>query len=160
MVRRRPSPSELLHLRAVAAYQWDWRVAANLVRDGEEYIVDFRRGRPRHVILEGRVYLTLRPGDGLFSLTLSSAERVREASEPPRYRVIVRRGEFQGSVLAPIVASIDPRLRPGDEVLVVDEDDKLLGVGRLRVPPRALEALSRGEIVRVRRVRENSEDDS
>ncbi len=154
MVRRHPTRQELLHLRAVAAYQWDWRVAHNIVRDREEYVVDFRRGRPRHVLLGGRVYLTLRPGDGLFSLTLESGVRVLEASEPPRYRVVVRGPEFQGSVLAPIVVSVDPNLRPGDEVLVVDEDDRLLGVGRLRVPPRALGSLRRGEVVRVRRVRE------
>ncbi len=140
-----------MFLRAIAAYQWDWRVASNIIREEDPLTVEIRRGRIRYVYLSGRAYLTLRPGDGLLSLSLGAGERVREASDPPRYRVVVDEGVvLRGSVLAAGVVDIDPMLRPGDEVIVVSRDDELLGVGRLRVPPIMINGLSRGEVVRVR----------
>jgi len=111
------------------------------------------------VIRNGKVYLTLRPTDGYFSLSIHAAERVRIASKPPRYRLVVSEAaELKGSVLAPVVKMIDESLRPGDEVLIVDESDRLLAVGRLRVPPIMINGLSRGEVARVRaRVRDSGD---
>ena len=54
---------------------------------------------------------------------------------PPRYRVRVTRGVEGyilkgGDVFAKHVVSVDPELRPEEEVLVVDSRDRLLAVGR------------------------------
>jgi len=150
-VRRRASPGDIAYLKAVAAFQWDWRVAEELFAGLSDVVLDIRRGRVRYVIVGGRVYLTLRPGDGFFSLSLEAGERVRRASQPPRYRIIVEEGvEIRGSVLAPAVRGMDPGLRPGDEALVVGEGDELLGVARVRVPAVMVNGLRRGEVARVR----------
>jgi len=150
-LRRRASPGEIAYLKGIAAFQWDWRVAESLFSGLEDVVLDVRRGRVRYVIVGGRVYLTLRPGDGFFSLSLEAGERVRRASRPPRYRIVVEGGvELRGSVLAPAVKDMDPELRPGDEALVVGEDDELLGVARVRVPAVMVNGLRRGEIARVR----------
>jgi len=150
-VRRKASPGDLDYLKAVAAFQWDWRVAESLFSDLDDVVLDVRRGRVRYVIVGGRVYLTLRPGDGFFSLSLEAGERVRLASQPPRYRIVVEGGvELRGSVLAPAVKAMDPGLRPGDEALVVDDSDVLLGVARVRVPAVMVNGLRRGEVARVR----------
>ncbi len=150
-MRRRATQDELKLLRARAAFQWDWTVANKLFQENVEYILDISRGKIKYIILEGEVYLTLRPNDGLFSLSLKAGEVIRRTTEPPRYRVIVRGDrEIKGSVLARDIVAVDSDLRAGDEVLVVDTADRLLGVGRLRVPPLVLEGLEYGEIARVR----------
>jgi len=151
-VRRPASRDEILWLRSIAAYQWDWTVAESLLPLEEELVLDVRRGVVRHVLRAGKVYLTRRPTDGLLSPSIEAAERIRQASTPPRYRVVVDAGpgELRGSVLVVHVVNIDPGLRPGDEVIIVDRDDRLVGVGRLRVPPVMIEGLSRGEVARVR----------
>jgi len=151
-VRRPATREDILWLQSIAAYQWDWQVARALFSLGAEYVVDVRRGVIRHVIVEGRVYITRRPNDGLLSPSLKAGERIRQATEPPRFRVVTRKdiGELRGGVLVKDVVEIDPDLRPGDEVIIVGRDDVLLGVGRLRVPPPMLDGLFRGEVVRVR----------
>ncbi|MCE4617927.1 MAG: hypothetical protein F7C37_00615 [Desulfurococcales archaeon] len=150
-MRRKLSGSELRVLRARAAYQWDWRVAEALLPSPEGFQIDVVRGRIRYVIFKGAVYLTLRPNDGLFSPSKAAAERIIRSSQPPRYRIIIRGDrEIRGSILARDVVSIDPDLKPGDEVVIVDQEDNLVGVGRLRVPPSMIEGLMYGEVARVR----------
>lgn len=150
-MRRKASPEEIEVLKAIAAFQWDWNVAFSLFPKDDEFSVDVRRGRVRHVILKGRVYLTLRPNDGLFSLSISAAERIISSTDSPRFRLVVKRDrEIRGSILARDIVDIDPGLRPGDEVVIVDREDSLIGVGRLRVPVNMMEGLVYGEVARVR----------
>ncbi len=134
------------------AFQFDPRAADNLLGGLEKLEASFGRGgRLRHLWRDGRLLLTFRPRDGFASLTMYSGELLRASTEPPRYRVVVRRGvEVRGAVFVAQVAGGDETLRPGDEVIVVDEDDRLLGVGRLRIPLSIIRGLRRGEVVRVR----------
>ena len=48
---------------------------------------------------------------------------------------------------------MDPLARPGDEVIVVDELDSLIGVGKLKLPPVTVKSLEKGEVVRIRALR-------
>lgn len=139
-------------------YQFDFNVARALLPSPEDVSVSLSpKGRIRHVYVRGVRVLTLRPSDGLFALSLEGGEVVRRASRPPRFRVIVRSGEVEfikGSVLRPIVVDVDPEARPGDEILVVDELDNLVGVGKLKLPPVTIKTLEKGEVARVRVLRE------
>ncbi len=136
------------------AFQFDLSVARALLPSPEVVnVVLSSTGRVRYVIVNGVRMLTLRPSDGFFTLSIEAGEVVRRASRPPRFRVVIRGGEvprIKGSVLKPIVLDIDPHLRPGDEVIVVDEFDNLVGVGKLKLPPITIKSLEKGEVVRVR----------
>lgn len=102
--------------------------------------------------MDGKRIFTLRPNDGLFSLSLEAARMIVASVPPPRLRVVVDGSfEIRGSILAAGVRSMDPELRPGDECIVVDPSDRVLAVGRVRIPPSMLEGLRRGETVRIRR---------
>ncbi|RLF70680.1 MAG: pseudouridine synthase, partial [Thermoplasmata archaeon] len=48
------------------------------------------------------------------------------------------------------VVDIDPELRPGDEVIVVDKDDNPLALGRLLLSPREVGEMKSGVAVKVR----------
>jgi uncharacterized protein with predicted RNA binding PUA domain len=140
------------------AFQFDFNVARSLLPSPDVVsVVLSSTGRVRYVLVNGVRMLTLRPTDGFFTLSIEAGEIVRRASKPPRFRVVVKGGEVtrvKGSILKPIVLDIDPHLRPGDEVIVVDELDNLVGVGKLKLPPVVVKSLEKGEVVRVRALRE------
>lgn len=121
-------------------------------------------GRPRQII-DGDVDDT--PGsaegdrivsygtDGRFTLGELGGRRLRDAFDPPAHRVVlgaesepfVREGR---NAFAKFVVVADEGIRPGDEVLVVDDDDALLGVGRAELSGGELSAFDSGVAVKVR----------
>lgn len=139
------------------AFQFDFNVARALLPSPD--VVDVilsSTGRVRYVLVNGVRMLTLRPSDGFFTLSIEAGEVVRRSSTPPRFRVVVKGGEvdkIRGSVLKPIVLDVDPLARPGDEVIVVDELDSLVGVGKLKLSPVTVKSLEKGEVVRIRALR-------
>jgi 7-cyano-7-deazaguanine tRNA-ribosyltransferase len=87
--------------------------------------------------------------DALPRPTFRGGELLREALPPGRTRVVVapdavpfvRQGK---SLFSKFVLSADPALVPGASALLVDEDDHLLGVGRLLLAPSEMGRLRRG----------------
>ncbi|BDC35804.1 PUA domain-containing protein [Candidatus Methanoliparum sp. LAM-1] len=78
---------------------------------------------------------TLRPKDGFLTLGILGAESLRKNFPYPRFRVCVMSdvSEFiaEGrNVFAKHVIEVDERIQAGDEVIVVNKDDELLGTGR------------------------------
>jgi uncharacterized protein with predicted RNA binding PUA domain len=53
-------------------------------------------------------------------------------------------------VFAKHVKIVDSQLRAGDELLVVDEQDRLLAVGKANLSPNEMLALTRGVAVKTR----------
>jgi 7-cyano-7-deazaguanine tRNA-ribosyltransferase len=141
--------------RATAEYQFGARGAEALFQGKVELVASRNTGRLRNVLVDGEHVLSLRAGDGLYTLRLPGARRLHAALPPPSLRVVVEADSVPFNrkglnVFARFVREMDPDLRPGDEVLVTDAEDHLLAVGRtLVVRPEAL-ALRRGMLVRVR----------
>jgi len=99
--------------------------------------------------------LSLRAEDGHLNLRWTAAERLHSRSDPPLLRVIVEdgTGEYNAkgfNVFCKFVRKADPRIRAGDDVLVVDEDDRLFAVGRAVVGSRAMMEGKVGTAVKVR----------
>jgi len=115
-----------------------------------------RTGRIRHVYLGEEMLATLRPTDGLFSLTITGAKRIMEGVKPQRLWVriqedaepFVLRGK---SVFAKHVTEADEEIRPKEEVIVINEDNQVLAVGRALLTGKEMEAFEKGVAVRVRR---------
>lgn len=113
-----------------------------------------KSGRPRQVIgPDGRlVSLT---ATGRFTLGVAGGVRLREALDPPKYRVTVTEDSVPfvrdgRSAFAKFVTEVDPEIRQNDEVLVVDGDGALIGVGRAELSASAMEAFDSGVAVMVR----------
>jgi len=111
--------------------------------------------RPKTVFDSMGVIVTLSTKTGLLVLSLEGAKRLHRKVKPPRLRVVVQSnvGEFiraGKSVFCKHVRNMDKSLRPGDEVLIVDRSDHLLGYGRLVLPPDLALGLRRGVAAKVR----------
>ncbi len=141
-------------VEGILAYQFG-RTVAKAMLDGEVE-VRVRRGRPREVFVDGKRLCTIRASDGLASLAPEGARRLHGATEFPEHRVVcseewadaVRRGR---DLFCEYAVEGWEELRPGDECLVVTEDDELLAVGRARLSGWEMRYFEDGVAVRVRR---------
>lgn len=141
--------------RAIAVFQFG-KGAAEALLDGDLRVVYSRStGKLRNVYVGGEHVLSLRAADGLYTLKLAGGRRLHRTTDPPRFRVIVNEesAPFNAegrNVFAPFVVDADPGIRPGDEVLVVDEGDNLLAVGRALLSGREMLHFRRGMAVNVK----------
>lgn len=142
-------------LRTIGDYQFGATAGTALFPADENLEIErSRSGRPRQVIADGGRIVTYTTA-GLFTLGAEGGRRLQPALEPLAYRVVVgeesepfvRDGE---NAFAKFVMAVDSAVRRGDEVLVVDGDDDLLGVGRAELAADAMLDFETGMAVKVR----------
>lgn len=146
----------LQKIRCIANYQFGGGVAESLFPDNVTITYSKSTGRIRFVYLGDKLLATLRPSDGLFSLSLAGARRLVKVIKPPKLRAVIdsnveyfiARG---GNVFAKHIIEADPQIRPGDEVIVTNENDVVLAVGKALLNGREMLAFKRGVAVKVRR---------
>jgi len=146
----------LLKIRSVADYQFGKNVGKTLFPMNVEIVRSKGTGRIRYVYLKGKRLVTLRPTDGLFSLSIEGARRIIEGAKPPRMWVRVHKEAtpfiIKGrSVFAKHVIDADEEIRPQEEVIVLNEENEVLAVGRSILTGREMKAFKRGVAVKVRR---------
>lgn len=112
-------------------------------------------GKVRRIWLDDKCLATVRPNDGMISLTIEGAERLLSLLDGKRLLVVVdERGVTrvkQGfDVSAGEILEVDPSIVPGSEVLIVDITRKLVGVGRAVLSGLEMAELKRGTAVKVR----------
>ncbi len=110
----------------------------------------------RFVYLNNNLLFILRPTSGFFALTLFSAQKIIENIPSPKLRAIVQNdiSEFikKGrNVFCKHVIKIDENLRPNDEVIVVNENDELLGIGKLKLPIDYILSFNKGVGIKIRK---------
>jgi uncharacterized protein with predicted RNA binding PUA domain len=143
----------LARIMGVADYQFGRGVGAVLFPEGVEVAFSRKTGRIRYVFLGGKRLATMRPTDGLFSLSLTGAARVVKQS---RYVIVARDdvGRFVadgGDLFAAHVVSVEGDVRARDEIVVVDGTSRVLAVGRAVLSGIEMRAFKRGVAVKVRR---------
>lgn len=148
---------DLWRIRCIDDYQFGKGIGAILFPDDRVDIVYSKRtGRIRHVYLDNRRLVTLRPRDGFFSLTIFGAKRIIEESKDLRYWVKVQDDVSSfiaegRSVFAKHIVSADAEIRPMEEVIVVNEKDQLIAVGKAVLTGKEMTAFKKGVAVKVRR---------
>jgi len=149
-------PNALQKIRSIADYQLGKGVGAHLFPENVRITCSKRTGRIRHIYLGEKLLATLRPKDGFFSLTVVGGKRMIELVKPMRLWVRIQREAVpfvaQGrSVFAKHVVNADGEIRPREEVVVIDDEDKVVAVGKAILTGEEMKAFERGVAVRVRR---------
>lgn len=145
----------LRKLRVIADFQFGPPAGKALFPDQTRIEYSARTGRIRRAIFGGKVLATLIPATGLLALTPLAAQRFVKVFPPPKQRVVVEQeaAEFvsQGrSVFARHVISADPELRPNDEVIVTDGNDRVMAVGKALLSPEEMLSFKIGVAVKNR----------
>ncbi len=142
-------------LHAVANMQFGMH-AADALFNGEITLKKSKKtGKIRTIHLDKQHILSMRAADGLFTLKIPGARKLHSYFEQPRLRVVVndeavpfvRGGK---SVFAQFILSCDTALRPGDECLLVDKKDTLIGVGRMLLNAIEIEFFQNGMAIKTR----------
>jgi uncharacterized protein with predicted RNA binding PUA domain len=140
----------------VADYQFGKGVGAKLFPENVEIAYSKRTGRIRYIYLNGKRLATLRPTDGLFSLSIKGAKRIAENAGSAKCFVTVQNNVSRfiaegGDVFAVHVVKADYQIRPKDEVIIVDEGGRVLAVGRSVLSSEEIKSFKVGVAVKVRR---------
>ncbi|MEM4717487.1 MAG: PUA domain-containing protein [Desulfurococcaceae archaeon] len=154
MIIRKPTNSELAELREIAGFQFDVK-GELLIPDSIYVAISPNTNRIRYILLNNEKYLTLRSRDYRFNLHIPAGRILLQITPPPKLRVYVKKEYIDfvargGTLFAKHVLTADPDIRPGDEVLVVNEQGELVAVGRSRLSGWEIVQYNRGEAVRIR----------
>lgn len=138
----------------MADYLFDRGAGAQLFPGGVRVVKT--HGRIRQVWLGDQILCTIRASDGFIVLNRRGAEMLHAALRPPRLRVTVSEevAPFVATgrtVFAKHVVAADPEIRPAEEVLVVDPNDRLLASGKALLNGEEMVAFKTGVAVVVRR---------
>ncbi len=149
---------DLRKLKAIADYQFGPSITDILFNNLNR--IELRKskntGKIRYIYEEDKLLLNLRPNNGLFTLSFLSAEKIIKNTKSPRLRVVVlseiseyiRNGR---NVFCKHVVNLDGMLRPLDEIIVVNQEDELLALGRLKLPPSHVISFNQGIAINVRK---------
>lgn len=147
--------SPLRRIRSIADYQYGLGVGEKIFPDNVEIEYSHSTGRIRYINLNGERIATLRPTDGLLSLSVKAAKTLAKYAPDSHCFVTVRQdvSEFVakgGDVFAVHVVKVDPEVHPKDEVIVEDEQGQVLAVGRAFLSADEMLAFKVGVAVKVR----------
>jgi len=148
----------LRQIKAISDYQFGKDITEILFDNINK--IHFERSpntnKIRYIYYNNILLLILRPTNGFFTLTLFSARKIINKTIAPKLRVVVLNdiSEFiknGRNVFCKHVVDIDDQLRPLDEVIVVNQDEELLGIGKLKVPASYALPFSIGVAVNLRK---------
>ncbi len=147
--------ADLIRAKAVARYQFGIDAAEALFRGEIQLITSKKTGKIRNVISDGEHVLSMRAGDGFYTLKMEGAKRIVEAVPAPHMRVVMTKDAAPfvadgKNAFAQFVQSCDPELRPMEEVIVTDPDDKPIATGRAFLTAFEMKSMKKGMAVKVR----------
>jgi predicted RNA-binding protein (TIGR00451 family) len=148
--------SALQKIRSVADYQLGKGAGKALFPDKVNIVLSRNTGRIRHIYLDNVLLATLRPTDGMFSLTLAGAKRLMRGVKPSRLLVKVQKDVEPfiangKSVFAKHVVNADDEVRPQEEVIIIGENNRVLAVGKAVLTGKEIKAFKHGVAIKVRR---------
>jgi len=156
MIITSPTPLELFLLRGIANYQFGHNVGKLLIPNNILLVKSPNTLRIRHILDKDKhIIATLKPTTFMYILHLRGGVILHRNFKQPRFRVIienkVRDFIIDGrSVFCKHVVDADPCIKAGDEVIIVDEADTFIGVGKAKLNAMEILKLNRGEAVRTR----------
>ncbi len=142
-------------LRVIADYQFGKGVGEKLFPENIEVQYSPRTGRIRFVNLNGERLATLRPTDGLLSLSIKAAKLMAENTPFAKCFITIQNDVSKfiakgGDVFAVHVVKVDSEIRAKDEVIVKDESGNVLAVGRAQLSSAEITAFKTGVAIKVR----------
>jgi predicted RNA-binding protein (TIGR00451 family) len=150
-----PSAPQLRKLVGIANYQFGKDAGTALFSGRIGVALSKRTGRMRHIFKNGKLIATMRPKDGYIALTSEGALLFLSAMKNPSNLVVAQNDvadfiKAGGDVFAKHVVRADRSLRPAEEVVVINEDGRFIGVGKAVLSGNDMKHFKRGVAVKVR----------
>ncbi len=142
-------------IRSIADYQYGEGVGSKLFPDDIKIEYSHSTGRIRYIYLNGERIATLRPTDGLLSLSITAARTLSKDVPSAPCFVTVRQDIAKfvaegGDVFAAHVVKVNPEIHAKDEVVILDETGQVIAVGRAFLSSSEMIAFKTGVAIKVR----------
>jgi 7-cyano-7-deazaguanine tRNA-ribosyltransferase len=130
--------------------------ASKILFDNDINIVKSKKTEKiRNIYCNEKHILSMRAGDGLFTLKIEGAKKLHKSLKYPNLRVVIEEDAIpfikEGkSVFAKFIIDCDKNIRPYDECIIVDKDDSFLGNGRCLLNQIEMMNFNYGMAVKVR----------
>ncbi len=146
--------TDLCKIKAIMDYQFG-KGAGTLIPDNARIKKSKATRRIRGIYEGNELIAAVRASDHFIIPHIKLAERLHQKFPYPKLRIMIDDDAVEfvkegKSVFAKFVSEVDPDLRAGDEVLIVDKDDNLLRTGTLILSPREAIDFDRGVAATVR----------
>ena len=147
---------DLRKIKAIADYQFGVGAGEALFSGNINIEKSKKTGKIRH-IFDGKVNIVnMRASDSYLILSKEGAKRLHNAMPYPKNRVVVNKDAepfaLDGkSVFCKFAVDCDDNIRANDEVLIVNEKDKLLAYGKTLLGACEIKELNTGQAVKTRK---------
>lgn len=150
--------SSLQRIRRIADYQYGLGVGDLLFPENVEIQYSPATGRIRYINLNGERIATLRPTDGMLSISVNAARGLKRNVPSAHCFVTVRADVAKfiaegGDVFAVHVVKVDEEICAKDEVIILNNDE-VIAVGRAVLSSSEMFSFKTGVAVKVRHGRE------
>ena len=147
-------PSHLKRIRTIADYQFG-RGAGEILFSEDVAFQFSTTGRIRQILLDNERIATIRAKDGMLTLSMKGAGKLHGLIKYPGQRVVVNNDAAPfvakgKTAFSRHVVTVDPEIRAGQEVLIVDENDRLLATGKTVLSALEMQAFKKGIAVDIR----------
>ena len=143
-------------VKAIADYQFGFGAGDALFEGNIKIEKSKKTGKIRH-IYDGKVLIVnMRASDSYLVLSKEGAKRLHNAMPYPENRVVVNKDSepfaLDGkSVFCKFVVDCDDDIRSKDEVLIVNEEDKLLAYGKALLGACEIKQFQTGQAIKTRK---------
>ena len=145
-------------LRALLMHQWGENAGEVAALEDMQIVLSKSTGKIRHCKIDDEILFTVVPTTGLLTPTFRGGQELLRVGLDNTYKVVIDSdvSEFVAagkSALAKFVKIANSNLQAGEEVLVLDEVQNLLGTGRAQISGNEMLAFNRGVAVQIRHSR-------
>ncbi|AWR97249.1 pseudouridine synthase [Acidianus sulfidivorans JP7] len=149
---KRATKKEIEYIQDIFSYQFGYDLSDCVFSQYNNFYIQrsINTNRVRNILDDKKnLFLVLRAQDNLFSLTINAADKIVECSKPLKLRLVVsneiaKAVQNSGNVFCKHVKSIDLSLRAGDQGIVVNDNDKVIAIGRLKLSAEEIMEYKRG----------------
>ena len=143
-------------VKAIADYQFGMGAGEALFKGNINIEKSKKTGKIRHIYDGKTLIVNMRASDSYLILSKEGAKRLHAAMPFPQNRVVVNEDSVPfaldgKSVFSKFVVECDENIRSKDEVLIVDEDDKLLAYGKSLLGACEIEQFETGQAIKTRK---------
>lgn len=154
MVAGELTADERVAIETIARYQFRLEPAEPFLPHGELEVHRSRSGRVDRIYHDGERLCTLTT-HGRLTLGIAGGRQLYRLADFPMNRVIIGEEAVPfvadgRNAFAKFVLGVDDDIRPRDEVVVVNGDDRLIAVGRAELSAEGMLAFERGMAVSIR----------
>jgi len=140
----------------MADYQFGPSIGEALFPNNVKFEYSRKTGKIRFIYIDDTLLVALRPTDGNFTLTIAGARRLVNSGVPLGFTVTIidEVAEFIAdgkNVMAKHVCDAGDNIRPGDEVIIIDSNNQVIGVGKSLFNREEMLSFKVGAAVRTRR---------